>query len=234
MALSKFMVFALALAISFPLCMAELTPIPGGYDPGWDIGPARPSEFFTIPPNGGSTSFVFKSLDLEVTIKGAENQTEDVRGEFSAIKYLGNPMARASLPSDFKAATFVLVSCFGVSDSDIAPNGIKMSFSYDPEKVGSPRQILRYDPEKGVYSPLQTVDDSQAKTLTAIISTTQGLYAIGGSEPSQLIWVAAVVSVIVAVVVAAMFLIIRKKGHLKPSTNWGIKALQILSYHQNI
>ena len=90
--------------------------------------------------------------------------------------------------------------------------GVKKAlFSYDPEKVGSSLKIWKYDPDQDSHSPLQTVGDSQAKTLTAIISTTQGLYAIRGSEPLQLIWAAAFFVVMFVVFAAAMFLIIRKR-----------------------
>ena len=83
--------------------------------------------------------------------------------------------------------------------------GVKKAlFSYDPEKVGSSRQICKYDPDQDTYSPIQTVGDSQAKTLTAIISTTQGLYAIRGSEPLQLISVVAFF-VVMFVVIAQQF-----------------------------
>ncbi len=147
--------------------------------------------------------------------------TPGATGSVSTAVYAANPQPDASVPADVSLTHFVVVT-FNMAASDFQRATITVSYSdADVAGLSAPYVLYKYIPETNSYVQLNAVLDTNAKTLTATVSsTTDPLFAIGGataapSTPSGVpVWTWAILVVVVVGVVLVAVLTLRGR---KPS-----------------
>lgn len=169
----------------------------------------------TFDPNGlihvGQSSTVGS---ISIDIAG----TPGVTGSVSTATYNANPQTGASIPSGVTIAHFIVVS-FGIPAHDFQSANITISYTAsDVAGLNQPYSIYKYNANTNGYLQLPSTVDTNAKTITATVtSINDPLLAIGGESTSpshssgipSWTWIA-VISVILVVIVVAVFFLTRR------------------------
>jgi hypothetical protein len=145
--------------------------------------------------------------------------TPGVTGSVSTATYSANPQPDATVPADTTLTHFVVVT-FNFAASDFQGASITISYSdSDVTGMSPPFVLYKYIPESNSYVKLDAVVDTASKTITTTVSsTTDPLFAIGGTTvagnggltipPLGIVSIAVILVVVVLLVVA---LVLRRR-----------------------
>jgi hypothetical protein len=177
----------------------------------------------TIPNTGGSvgvfTADQTATGGVSISIAGIPGTT----GSVSTAVSVFNPQPNAIIPADTTLAHFITIS-FNMSSSDFLGANITIHYSdSDVTAITQPFKLLKYIPESNSYIELTATSfDYTAKTATfSVSSTTDPLFAIGGTssnstpKPSSTAWVLWIVLVAVVVIVVLAATLLMRRGHSK-------------------
>ena len=161
------------------------------------------------------TSTVGVSIDM-VGVPGAN-------GTVSIATYAGNPQPGASAPSTVTLTHFIVVT-FNIAASDFQGATIVIHYTdADVQGISAPYSLYKYIPESNSFILLPATIDTVAKTITATVSsTTDPLFAIGGSQMENsteisttstiTTWLWGTVVVCVVITVVGVLIIKRRRG----------------------
>jgi hypothetical protein len=154
---------------------------------------------------------------VAVVIAGTPGAT----GSVSTAVYSANPQTGASLPSSVTLTHFFVVS-FNMTSSDFQSANITVTYTdSDVTGMNKPYSLYKYDASSNSYIVLPSTVDTDAKTITATVtSITDPLLAIGGTLSTSTsgsgiptwTWVV-VVGVVLVVVVVAVLLLSRRNPY---------------------
>lgn len=185
----------------------------------------------TIPDSGVFHAEETGTVGVSCDIAG----TSGAIGTVTASVYSANPEPDATVPSNVALSHFVVIT-FDMAASDF--QGANITIHYTDEDVHgltAPYSLYKFLPLTNTFVELNATMDTEAKTMTAFLSsTTDPLFAIGGAPTvantaSPLttgtaapttdtipvwVWAFVVTIVIVAVVVV---LVIAQNRHKEPS-----------------
>ena len=163
----------------------------------------------TIPSNG-----VFNASEPDVGVSYSILGTPGATGTVTASVYNGNPNPTATLPAGISLTYFIAIT-INMNESDFTQATISISYSNsDVQNIQQPYTIYKYLPDSNSYTPLNSIVDTNTKTITVtLFSITDPLLAIGGPSKSTSgipasIWIAIIVIAIV-IVLLAVFLVWR-------------------------
>jgi hypothetical protein len=208
--MKKFSLIGLVTVIAFVLFSVSLTVAFAQYE-------TEQTSDVTISSNG------IGHIDQSSTVGGVSIDiagTPGSTGSVSTATYTSNPQPDADAPSDATLTHFVVVT-FNFDASDFQGATITISYSdADVEGLSEPIVLYKYIPESNSFIQLNAVVDSDAKTITTTVSsTTDPLFAIGGTtvkndDGAFPTWIIGVFAAVAAVVVIAVVLMVRRR---KPS-----------------
>ena len=144
--------------------------------------------------------------------------TPGATGSVTTATYTGNPEPDATIPTDTKLTHFVAVT-FNFAASDFQGASITIKYNdADVAGMSQPFSLYKYLPDSDIFVKLNAVVNTEAKTMTATVtSTTDPLFAIGGTPvsegeglPSSFI-VGVIGLIIVVVVVVVVVLLLRRR-----------------------
>jgi len=170
----------------------------------------------TIDSNGSFTANE-PSLGVTYNIQGSPGSS----GSVTATLYSDNPYPTAAKPQDCEMCNFIVVS-FAMDSQDF--DAATITFAYNDSDVAgilAPYKIYKYIPETNSYIEMPTTVDTEQKTLTiALTSTDDPVFAIGGTSvasqvPDYTSWITvAVVAIIVIVAVGLLVVYLFRSGRI--------------------
>ena len=168
----------------------------------------------TIPPGGVAHVDQSSSAGgLSIDIAG----TPGAAGSVSTATYTGNPQPTADVPEGITLTRFVVVT-FNFAASDFQGASITISYSdADVAGISMPYALYKYLPASNSFVQLNSVVDSNAKTITTSVSSpTDPLFAIGGAtksgeEAAFPYWIFILIAATAIIVVVAVVLILRRR-----------------------
>jgi len=162
----------------------------------------------------GVCTVIEEDLGIKYEIEGAAGAT----GSVTAAVYSGNPQPTASVPEGISLSKFTVLT-FDMDAHDFTSATI--TFSYTDEDVLNiqpPYTIYKYLPASDSFVEIPATVDTEAKTLTITLSSTDDpLFAIGGAaivnnvDDSTTLWFVVAALTIVAVIVT-VFLVVRLRS----------------------
>jgi hypothetical protein len=154
---------------------------------------------------------------VSIVIAGTPGAT----GSVSTAVYSANPQTSAIFPSGVMLSHFFVVS-FSMSASDFQSANITVTYAdSDVTSMNQPYSLYKYDASSNSYIGLPSTVDTNAKTITATVtSINDPLLAIGGTSSASTsgsgiptwTWVV-VVGVVLIVVVVAVLLLSRRSPY---------------------
>ncbi len=148
------------------------------------------------------------SLGVTYNIQGNPGAS----GSVTAALYSDNPYPTANKPQNVEVCNFIVVS-FAMNSQDF--DAATITFAYNDSDVAGivpPYTIYKYIPETDSYIALPTTVDTEHKTLTiTLTSTDDPVFAIGGisvasQAPDYTNWI--IIAVVAIIVVVAVFLLV--------------------------
>jgi hypothetical protein len=156
---------------------------------------------------------------VSISVAGIPGST----GSVSTAISIYNPQPGANIPTDTTLTHFVTIS-FNMSQTDFLGANITIHYSdSDVAAITQPFKLLKYIPESNNYIELTATSfDYTAKTATfSVSSTTDPLFAIGGTssnstpKPSSTATVLLIALVAVVVIVILLATLLMRRGHSK-------------------
>jgi len=164
-------------------------------------------------PYSGVFNASAPDLGVSYSILGTPGAT----GTVTAAVYNGNPNPTATVPAEVSLTYFIAIT-INMNESDFTQATISISYSNsDVQNIQTPYTIYKYVADSNSYTPLNSIVDTNTKTITVTLSSiTDPLLAIGGNSKSAAgiptsIWIAIIVAAIVIVLVAVF--LVRRLRH---------------------
>ena len=166
--------------------------------------PTQKTTNVTIPASGIFTA-AEPELNISYEITGAPGAT----GTITTATYNGNPNPTATIPNDIALTNFVAVT-FNMAQSDFLKAVIVISYTdADLEGITIPYTVYKYIPESDSFIELNSVVDTDAKTISITVNSIEDpLFAIGGTAtsppPTPLPWLTIVVGIVIALIIVTL------------------------------